>query len=39
MRQLEPTDGSNVEQQIQQKRETRLDAVRIQGEKQLKKVN
>ncbi len=38
-RRQETTEADNVEQQLQEKRQTRIDAVRRQGERQLRKVN
>jgi hypothetical protein len=37
-RQKETVDADNFEQQFQEKRQTRIDAVRRQGEKRLRKV-
>jgi hypothetical protein len=38
-RRQEAIDADSVEQQSQEKRQTRIDAVRRQGERQLRKVN
>lgn len=38
-RQQETADADSLEQQHQEKRQTRIDAVRRQGERQLRKVN
>ena len=37
-RQQETADGEDPELQLQEKRQTRIDAVRRQGERQLRKV-
>ncbi len=37
-RQQETVEADSVEQQLQEKRQTRIDAVRRQGERQLRKV-
>jgi hypothetical protein len=38
-RQQETAEADSVEQKLQEKRQTRIDAVRRQGERQLRKVN
>ncbi len=38
-RQQETADADGVEQQYQEKRQTRIDAVRRKGERELRKVN